>query len=115
MVKQKMIQKKCLLKLTETYSNVGIIVWENEYFGKPTTEFTQTKAYKTFDNIIGSIKLKKLNADTFEKDFKTMIKHGMTFADVREDEKVFEFFGKTRLHRIEQDINAQIDAVFNQA
>ncbi|AWY21810.1 nucleotide-binding protein [Moraxella bovis] len=107
--------KKCLLKLTETYSNVGIIVWENEYFGKPTTEFTQTKAYKTFDNIIGSIKLKKLNADTFEKDFKTMIKHGMTFADVKEDEKVFEFFGKTRLHRIEQDINAQIDAVFNQA
>lgn len=106
--------KKCLLKLTETYTDVGIVVWENEYFGKPTTEFTQTKAYKVFDNIIGVVKLKKLNADTFEKDFKTMIKHGMTFKDVRSDEKIFEFFGKTRLNRIEQDINSQIDAIFGQ-
>lgn len=106
--------KKCLLKLTETYSNVGIVVWENEYFGKASTEFVQTKAYKTFDNIIGAVKLKKLNADTFEKDFKAMIKHGMTFADVKNDDKIFEFFGKTRLSRIEQDINSQLDAIFAQ-
>lgn len=106
--------KKCLLKLTETYNNVGIVVWENEYFGKPITEFVQTKAYKSFDNIIGAVKLKKLNADTFEKDFKTMIKHGMTFDDVKTDNKVFEFFGKTRLDRIQKDINAQIDTIFTQ-
>lgn len=105
--------KKCLLKLAESYPNVGIIVWENEYFGKPSVDFVATKAYKSIDNIIGVVKLNKLNADTFEKDFKEMLKSGMTFDDVRADEKTFQFFSKTRLTRIEQDVNAQIDNVFN--
>ena len=43
-----------------------------------------------------------------------MIKHGMTFDDVKTDNKVFEFFGKTRLDRIQKDINAQIDTIFTQ-
>lgn len=104
---------KCLIKLADNYPNVSIVVWENEYFGKPTVDFDKTKAYKSIENIIGVIKISKLNADTFEKDFSAMIKHGMTFDDVKSDDKVFQFFSKTRLGRIEKDINARIDAVFN--
>ena len=105
--------KKCLLKLAESYPNVGIIVWENEYFGKPSVDLGGRRIIKKKNNIIGVVKLNKLNADTFEKDFKEMLKSGMTFDDVRADEKTFQFFSKTRLNRIEQDVNAQIDNVFN--
>ncbi|OPH37668.1 hypothetical protein [Moraxella equi] len=106
---------KCLVKIAENYPNTPIIVWENEYFGKPVNDFIKTKAYQSIKNIIGVVKISKLNTDTFEKDFSTMLKNSMTFDDVKTDEKVFQFFSKTRLHRIEQDINTQIDAVFNQA
>lgn len=104
--------KKCLVKLSESYPNVPIIVWENEYFGKPATEFVKTKAYQVIENIIGVIKISKLNADTFEKDFETMLKSGMTFKEVQADNKVFQMFSKIRLSQIEKDITAKLDTIF---
>lgn len=104
--------KKCLVKLTESYPNTPIVVWENEYFGKPTTDFASTKAYKAIENIIGVVKIEKLNADTFEKDFKTMLKSGLTFSDVKTDDKFFELFSKMRLSKIEKNINDKLDIIF---
>ncbi|WP_163598193.1 nucleotide-binding protein [Moraxella catarrhalis] len=104
--------KKCLINLAASYPNVGIIVWENEYFGKSSVEFVKTKAYQSIENIIGAVKIPKLNADTFEKDFKDMLKNGMTFEDVQNDDKYFQFFSKVRLGNIEKDINKRIDEVF---
>ena len=105
--------KKCLAKLANNYPNNPIIVWENEYFGTGNKNFADTTAYKSMDNIVGVIKISKQNADTFERDFSTMLKHSMTFDDVKEDTKVFQFFNKTRLSRIQKDINNKIDLVFN--
>lgn len=104
--------KKCLAKLASNYPNVPIIVWENEYFGIGDKEFSETMAYKSIDNIIGVIKINKLNADTFERDFSTMLKNSMTFEDVKADTKTFQFFSKTRLARIEKDINSKIESIF---
>lgn len=104
--------KKCLIKLAESYPSVGIIVWENEYFGKPQTEFVKTKAYQVIDNVIGVVKIPKLNADTFEKDFETMLKSGMTFKEVQSDNKVFQMFAKMRLGQIEKDIYSKLDIIF---
>lgn len=104
--------KKCLIKLVESYPNVPFIVWENEYFGKPSTDFIKTKAYQSIDNIIGVVKINKLNGDTFEKDFETMIKSGMTFKQVQYDNNVFQLFSKMRLNQIEKDINSKLDTIF---
>lgn len=106
--------KKCLIKLVESYPTVPIIVWENEYFGKPSVNFIETKAFKSLENIIGVVKIPKLNADTFEKDFETMLKNGMTFEDVQKDTKIFQMFNKLRLDKIEKDINNKIDVIFNE-
>lgn len=104
--------KKCLIKLAESYPTVPIIVWENEYFGKPTTDFSKTKAFQAIDNIIGVVKITKLNNDTFEKDFSTMIKQGMTFEEVANDTKTFELLAKNRLKKIKKDIFSKVDDVF---
>lgn len=106
--------KRCLIKLADSYPTVPIIVWENEYFGKPTTEFAQTKAFQSIENIIGVVKIAKLNSDTFEKDFSTMIKCGMTFEEVRNDTKKFELLAKNRLNKIQKDIFAKLDSVFKE-
>lgn len=87
-------------------------MWENEYFGKPQTEFVKTKAYQVIDNVIGVVKIPKLNADTFEKDFETMLKSGMTFKEVQGDNKVFQMFAKMRLEQIEKDIYSKLDIIF---
>lgn len=105
--------KKCLAKLANNYSDIPIIVWENEYFGIGGKDFTETTGYKNIKNIIGLVKISKQNADTFERDFSTMLKHSMTFDDVKADTKIFQFFNKTRLQRIQKDIYSKIDAVFD--
>lgn len=104
--------KKCLIKLAESYPSVPIIVWENEYFGKPATDFIKTKAYQSIDNIVGVIKLNKLNSDLFEKDFEAMIKHGMTFSELADDTKTFQYLSKIRLQKLQKDIDTKIDNIF---
>ena len=103
---------KCLVKLASNYPDVPIVVWQNEYFGKGQTDFINTTAYKKLDNVIGVIKISKLNADTYEKDFSTMLKKSMTFDDVKNDEKVFKFLNKIRIDKIQKDIYSQIDDLF---
>lgn len=104
--------KKCLAKLANNYPNNPIVVWENEFFGVGTKDFASTTAYKSIPNIIGVVKISKQNADTFERDFSVMLKNSMTFNDVKNDEKTFQLFSKMRLSKLEQDINAKIDVIF---
>lgn len=102
----------CLKNLVDNYPNVGIVIWENEFFGKPKNLLSKTPVMKN-GNILGVVKVAKKNADTDEKDFGRMLESAMTFNDVKNAEKdVFGFIQKTRIERIRKDIYSQLDEIF---
>lgn len=104
--------KWCLAKLAQTYPDAKIIIWENEFFTKATSDIKKLDAFNVFDNIIGVVSMPKLNTDTFEKDFKDMIRAGRTFNEVQGGVE-FGLFSKTRLKRIKENLYSNLDDVFD--
>lgn len=103
--------KASLANITTTYPSAKIIVWENEYFetvsSKPIGALLESG---TFSNLVGLVNIKKLNKDTFEKDFKNALKDGKTFAEVQNSKA--NVLVKKRLHDIEKDFQLKLDTIF---
>lgn len=105
---------KCLMLLAVNHSDTPIVIWENEFFGENDENILNMPMIKKAQNIIGSVKIAKGNADTDERDFSNMLKHGLTFEEVRlhEDVNMFGFIQKVRIDRIKKNIWQQLDVVF---
>lgn len=101
---------KVLLKLTGNYPEVPIVVWENEYFGKPNRRFVETPLYEASENIAGVVVIARKNDDTDVKDFSSMLKQALTFDEVAKSDK-FSLFQKLRLKRAKEEIFEQLEAV----
>lgn len=106
---------KCLVGIVSNYPNTPIVVWENEFFGTNTNEFRDTVLFKKTNNIIGSIKIRKMLADTEEPDFSHMLKKSLTFKQVSQntDGDYWGFIQKTRVNRIKKEIWEQLDDLFD--
>lgn len=102
--------KASLANITTAYPSAKIVVWENEYFESVSEKpIGMLLASGTFANLVGLVNMKKLNKDTFEKDFKTALKDGKTFAEVQAQNS--SFLVKKRLHDIEKDYKLKLDTV----
>ncbi|WP_296208614.1 ArsA-related P-loop ATPase [Psychrobacter sp. UBA3480] len=106
---------KCLIGIVANYPNTPIVVWENEFFGINTNEFRETVLFKQTNNIIGSIKIRKMLTDTEECDFSYMLKQSLTFNQVSKatDSNYWGFIQKTRINRIKKEIWEQLDDLFD--
>lgn len=106
---------KCLVGIVTNYPNTPVVVWENEFFGTNANEFRDTILFKRTNNIIGSIKIRKMLTDTEERDFSNMLKQSLTFKQVSNatDSNYWGFIQKTRVNRIKKEIWAQLDELFD--
>lgn len=106
---------KCLVGIAANYPDTPIVVWENEFFGTSENEFKETVLYKKTKNIIGTIKIRKMNDDTEEQDFAQMLKQSLTFKEVSDstNKGCFGFIQKTRLKRIKNKLWEQLDDLFD--
>lgn len=105
---------KCLIEISTNHPNVGVVVWENEFFGENDKD-ALAPLIKKLGNIIGVIKIRAMNKDTEEKDFASMLQNSMTFKEVAEceDKDKFGFIQKTRVKRLKNEIWYQLDQLFN--
>ena len=95
--------------LITNFSNVPIIVWKNEYFGKIEIDdktFEDTKLYRS--NIVT---IAQRNRDTFIRDLEEMVKKKLTFNEVKSS-PAFKMMEKQRLNIVKKDIFTQLDEVF---
>lgn len=106
---------KCLVGITANYPNTPIVVWENEFFGTSANDFRDTVLYKKTNNIIGTIKIRKMNTDTEERDFSNMLKQSLTFDQINSvtNNSQFGFIQKSRLKRIKNELWEQMDDLFD--
>ena len=104
---------KCLIALASNFSEVPIIVWQNEFWGTADSDLETLPILKKHKNIVGIVKISKMNGDTDEKNFSEMLKSNLTFNEVASSQDArFGFIEKTRLKRIQSSINGQLDSVF---
>lgn len=105
---------KCLMSLSANHQDTPIIIWENEYFGENEEDIMSMPMIKKAKNIVASIKIHKMNADTEEKYFSMMLKGGLTFNEVAlsEDIENFGLVQKASIKRTKNKIWQQLDALF---
>lgn len=105
---------KCLMSLSVNHQDTPIIIWENEYFGENEEDIMSMPMIKKAKNIIASVKIHKMNTDTEEKYFCTMLKYGLTFAEVAmsEDVENFGLIQKASIKRTKNKIWQQLDKIF---
>ena len=101
-------------KIWAKQSNVKIVVWLNEFFGKIEADgktFKDMKVYNEHkENVIGTVLLPKRNQFTFAKDMEDMITKKMTF----DEALASSFFGiaeKQRIKIIQRDIFEKLDNI----
>lgn len=104
----------CLMTLLKNFPTAKYIIWKNEYYGFSEKAIEEISIIKdNLQNIKGFVTLEKLNADTHEKDFLTMIKKGLTFNDVVNDNKGdFGIINKSRLKKLKTAYLGQLDSIF---
>lgn len=103
---------KCLVGLASNHPNTSIVIWENEFFGENSEDLANAPIMDKYSNIAGIIKIRKMTADTEEKDFSQMLNSGLTFEEVAES-KDFGFIEKTRIKRIKKEVWEQLDVLFD--
>lgn len=94
-----------------------VVVWENEFWGKVEYNgypITASKLFKEADKagkIAGVVRIiDRSQSDTFVGDIKQMTENHMTLADVM-DSSDFNFLAKNRLHKVVNDVFAELDKV----
>ncbi|QIT20013.1 hypothetical protein [Acinetobacter pittii] len=102
------------ITLLQNFPNAKYVIWKNEYYGYSETPLEEVKLIKDNANSIhGFVTLEKLNADTHEKDFLSMIKQGLTFDDVILDGKGdFGIINKSRLKKLKAVYLDQLSKLF---
>lgn len=105
---------KCLHEIAVNHQNIIVVIWENEFFGENTDDALGV-FLKKIKNIAGVIKIREMNADTERADFSRMLQQSLTFDElkVKTDDPNFGFIQKTRLVRIQKEIWAQLDELFD--
>lgn len=106
---------KCLIGLLNNHPSATIVVWENEFFGENTENLENSPFMKKYKNIGGIVKIRELDSDTERTDFKLMLDKFMTFKEVDDcgDKQLFNFFQKSRMKRIQNEIWEQLDNLFD--
>lgn len=103
----------CLMTLLKNFPTAKYIIWKNEYYGYSEKAIEEISIIKdNINSIKGFVTLEKLNADTHEKDFLSMIKKGLTFNDVINDNKGdFGIINKSRLKKLKTAYLSQLDNI----
>ena len=100
---------------TAKSTNVPLVLWENEHFGKLASAsgklFTESTTYADFaDRVVGRVVLASRNADTFGADIKKMNMARLTADEVRSSDK-FNLMEKQRIKVVFRDLFEQLDKV----
>jgi hypothetical protein len=100
----------------------SVVVWLNEFFGPIEGEseatgavvrkaFVDMKVYEeNRDAVLGTVTLAHRNPDTFGRDIQQMASQNLTFAEVRDSNRL-SIMAKSRLAVVERDIYAQLQGV----
>lgn len=106
---------RCLMNITSNHPDTPIVVWQNEFFGEDDGDFSNSALFKKTPNIIGTIKIRKMNTDTEERDFGNMLNDSLTFEQVAKskDQARYGFMQKTRINRIKKEVWEQLDELFD--
>lgn len=104
----------CLMTLLKNFPTAKYIIWKNEYYGYSEKSLEEVSLIKNnMQYIKGFVTLEKLNADTHEKDFLSMIKQGLTFNDViNENKGNFGIINKSRLKKLKAAYLNQLNNLF---
>jgi ATPases involved in chromosome partitioning len=102
------------ITLLQNFPNAKYVIWKNEYYGYSETPLEEIPLIKdNASSIHGFVTLEKLNSDTHEKDFLSMIKQGLTFDDVIIDGKGdFGIINKSRLKKLKAVYLDQLNKLF---
>lgn len=101
----------CFVFLATSFPQVKMVAWENEFFGLPPAEKVNLQ---NLPNYVGAVNLPKRQADTFERDFASVLTNRLTFEEVRMGlHPQFKFMNIARIARIKNETFEQIDNIFN--
>jgi hypothetical protein len=93
----------------------NIFVWQNQYFGTISYDgksFEETKVYKNNSaKIFGVAVIGDRSKDTFGKDIELMLKHKLSFDEIKEDSR-FQLMAKQRINIFKKDIFGQLANFF---
>ncbi|MFA0999178.1 MULTISPECIES: nucleotide-binding protein [Pseudomonas syringae group] len=99
-----------------TQSNAKIVVWVNEFWGKPTFDGKTLEQNEWFQEALpiiqGVVTIVQRNGDDFITDIRLMTERHMTYREV----KVSTDFGlmpKSRIFNVFNDVYRQLDVVFS--
>ena len=102
-------------------SKVKVVVWINEFQGIPiiptkngNKELINSSYFDKFsDNLAGVITIVNRNSDAFSSDLKRMTEKSITLIEAKSDSD-FNVMAKSRLHKIYNEVYAQLDSVFEE-
>lgn len=104
-----------LLRRVNDYAKV--VVWENEFWGKPEFEghsIADTKLFREAEKagkIAGTVRIiDRSQSDTFTSDMKQMTENHLTLKDVMASAE-FSFLAKNRLQKVVMAVFAELDKV----
>lgn len=102
-----------LLKITQDYPGVPIVIWENEFFGKSRNSFIDQSIFNKESNVVGAVKVEGVYYDMATQTFSKMLNKFMTFDEVASCAH-FDATEKETLAGIKNNIWAQLDIIFNE-
>ncbi|EDR7002805.1 conjugal transfer protein, TraL family [Salmonella enterica subsp. enterica serovar Java] len=102
--------------IKEAGTKTKIVVWKNEFWGKPLFDGKQLEDMpwikKNNDVIQGIVSIIDRDSDAFSTDIKIMTENHMTYNEVKESE-LFGLIAKSRIFRVFNDVYNELDLVFN--
>jgi hypothetical protein len=101
-------------RLAQTTNQRALIVWLNEFFGEVrdgNRSFEQFKLVQDLaPKLVGSVLIRKRNADTFEDDVQQMLQARLTFEEAIAAEG-FSLVSKQRLQIVRRELFEQLDGL----
>jgi len=101
-------------RLAQTTSQRALIIWLNEFFGEVrdgNRSFEQFKlAQDLAPKLVGSVLIRKRNADTFEDDVQQMLRARLTFEEAIAAGD-FSLVSKQRLQIVRRELFEQLDGL----
>jgi hypothetical protein len=101
-------------RLAQTTNQRALIIWLNEFFGEVREGNRSFEHFKLVQDLapklVGSVVIRKRNADTFEDDVQQMLRARLTFEEAIAAED-FSLVSKQRLQIVRRELFEQLDGL----